>query len=115
MKEFTIDAEGKILGRVASEAAAILRGKNSTSFAPNKAPEVKVTITNASKLRLPEKKQREKIYTRFTGYPSGLRKRTMSEMIEKKGHEEVVRRAVYGMLPANRLRPVMMKNLMIAK
>ena len=111
--EYVIDATGKALGRVASEAAMVLRGKNDPSFAPHKLADSWVTIQHASKLALSEKKRDQKIYTRYTQYPGGLRKRTLEEVIEKKGYEEVVRKAVYGMLPANRLRPRMMKRLKI--
>jgi|TARA_Y100000310_G_scaffold345555_1_gene466517 large subunit ribosomal protein L13 len=111
----TIDAAEKSMGRVASEAAKFLIGKHDTSFARNVAPNVKVTITNASKVNLTEKKRTERSHERYTGYPGGLRTETLEEVIEKKGYEELFRHAVYGMLPANRLRSHMMNNLTIVE
>ncbi|MDP3955990.1 MAG: 50S ribosomal protein L13 [bacterium] len=111
--QYVIDAQGKQLGRVASEAAKALRGKNDPSFAPNKLADVWVKIENAKGLNITEKKADEKVYTRFSGYPSGLHKRTLGELIEKKGISEALTKAVYGMLPSNRLRPRMMKRLTI--
>lgn len=113
-KEHTIDAENKSLGRVATEVALVLRGKDSPSFERHIAPDVSVTVINAGKLSLTEKKQNDKVYTHYTGYPGGLRKTTLSELLEKKGPEEVVRKAVYGMLPNNKLRSKMLKNLHVA-
>ncbi|MEK7536081.1 MAG: 50S ribosomal protein L13 [Patescibacteria group bacterium] len=112
---FTIDAKDKTLGRVASEAAVALRGKSSASFERNVAPDVKVKIVNVAGMHIPEGKRKGKSYVRYTGYPGGLRSRTLEEMIEKKGIEEPLKLAVYGMIPNNKLRPVIMKNLIIEK
>ena len=115
MAEYIIDAAGKTLGRVASEAAKILMGKTSPDYTPNKRSDVKVTITNASKLYIREKKRAQKTYVSYTGYPGGLRKASLSQMIGKKGHAEPLRRAVYRMLPRNTFRTARMKNLHITK
>jgi large subunit ribosomal protein L13 len=112
-EKHTIDARGKRLGRVASEAAKLLMGKNSPEYAPHVARQVHVTIENASKLLLPEKKRLQTSYVRYSGYPGGQRVLTMDKMIEQKGHEEIVRKAVYGMLPGNRLRSDRMKRLSV--
>lgn len=109
----TIDATGKKLGRVASEAAMILMGKHKPSFVKHKIMGDEVKIENASKLDIDNKKKDSKIYTRYSGYPGGLKTETMSKVIENKGYKEVVERAVYGMLPNNKLRKQMMKNLEI--
>jgi large subunit ribosomal protein L13 len=114
-KEFTIDATGKAVGRVATEAAVILMGKNSPDFAKNKVLNHKVTIENASKAKISPKKMREVEYAKYSGYPGGLRFETMEKVIEKKGYEEVFKRAVYGMLPGNKLRSPRMKNLTVTE
>lgn len=114
-KEYIIDATGKALGRVATEAANILRGKNTTTFVKHLAPKVSVKIVNAGKLDLTQKKMREKIYRHYTGHPGGLRETSLTKLVEKKGWSEPLKKAVHGMLPANRLRAVMMKNLIITE
>ncbi|MCW9054751.1 MAG: 50S ribosomal protein L13 [Candidatus Pacebacteria bacterium] len=111
--EHTIDAQGKNLGRVASEAAHLLMGKDTTSFQKNVVADVTVKIANADKLAISPEKASKKVYTHYTGHPGGLRKRTLEEVVEKKGVGEVLRMAVYGMLPGNRLRAKRMKNLII--
>jgi len=108
-----IDAQNRSIGRVASEAAVALMGKDKVGYQPHVTPVDKVEITNASKASISGKKLKEKIYTRYTGYPSGLRERTLEEVIAKKGYEEVFKKAIYGMLPNNKLRPIMLKNLTI--
>lgn len=110
---YTIDATGRTLGRVASEAAHALLGKRSARFARNQALPMRVVIENAGKLHLTERHVQGKIYTRYTGYPGGLREMRMDEMIAKKGVEEVVRKTVDGMIPRNKLRTPRMKNLVV--
>ena len=114
-KEFTIDAEGKKLGRVATEVATILMGKNDPSFEKHTLSGNKVTIVNASKADISAKKLNEKEYGRYSGYPGGLKFDTMAKVIEKKGYAEVFRRAVFGMLPGNKLRQHIMKNLTVTE
>lgn len=114
-KEYVIDATGQALGRVATQAAEILRGKDTTDFAKNLAPKITVKIINAGKLKVTQKKMRDKIYTHYTGHPSGLRKTSLTRLVDKKGWSEPIKKAVYGMLPANRLRAVMIKNLIITE
>lgn len=109
----TIDATDRTLGRVASEAAHALLGKRSAQFVKNAAMPITVVIENASKLHLPKKRQEGKIYTRYTGYPGGLRETRMDMMIDKKGIEEVVRKTVDGMIPRNKLRTPRMKHLIV--
>ncbi|MBA3789084.1 50S ribosomal protein L13 [Patescibacteria group bacterium] len=110
---YTVDAQGRTLGRVASEAASALLGKKSAHYVQNLVLPVEVTITNASKLSLPEKRVAGKTYVRYTGYPGGLRETTMALLIDKKGIEEALRKAVDGMLPRNKLRNDRMKRLTI--
>ena len=109
----TIDAKGMTLGRVASKAAAALMGKNTTTFVKNKVAPLSVTITNASKTVLSPKKLREVEFARYSGYPGGLRYENLGEVIEKKGYKEMYKVAVYGMLPHNKLRSQMIKNLTV--
>ncbi len=113
MEKYTIDAKGKKLGRVATDAAHHLMGKHQTSFARNAVADVEVEIINAGELSISPKKLEQNKYIRYSGYPGGQKERTLQEVIDKKGHDEVVRKAVYGMLPGNRLRPLLMKRLTI--
>jgi large subunit ribosomal protein L13 len=111
-KEYTFDATGQSLGRMATEIAMTLRGKNEPSFKPNMAPHITVTIQNASKVAL-NKSQLEAEYKRYSGYPGGLRHESREHAIDRLGYKIIWEKAVYGMLPNNRLRAVMMKNLII--
>ncbi len=111
----TIDATNKKIGRVAQEAATILMGKDSPMYETNKIITEGVHIINASKADISEKKKLEKEYKWFTGYPSGLKTRTLDQMLAKRGVEEVYRKAIMGMLPKNRLRAEMIKKLKISE
>jgi len=111
----TIDATNRTLGRVASEAAHALLGKRSVHFVKHIAMPMTVTIANAGKIRFPAGRQEGKVYTRYSGYPAGLYKMTMKEMITKKGITEVVRKTVDGMIPRNKLRAPRMKNLIVTE
>lgn len=111
----TIDATNKKIGRVAQEAAMILMGKDSPMYEANIVTTEGVHIINASKADISEKKKKEKEYKWFTGYPSGLKTRSMNEMLEKRGVEEIYRKAIMGMLPKNRLRAQMIKKLKISE
>jgi large subunit ribosomal protein L13 len=110
---YVIDAKGGSLGRVASEAASALLGKKSAHYVQNLVLPVDVTIKNVGKMKMTEKRISGKAYQRYTGYPGGLRETSMSMMIDKKGIEEVMRIAVDGMLPRNKLRKDRMKRLTI--
>ena len=115
MTNYEIDAQNKRLGRLASEAAIILMGKNRADFVRNAIPEVKVKIRNAGKIFVTNKKKNDTIYKNYSGYPGGLRERTMKKIISDKGMKEVLRIAIRGMLPKNKLRDRMMKNLIITE
>jgi large subunit ribosomal protein L13 len=110
---YIIDAQGKKLGRVASEAAKFLRGKGAASFTPNELPDVDVEILNASKLSITEKKSAQTVYKRYSGYPGGLKSATLGEFVTKKGHGELVRKVVLGMLPRSRQRSRLIKRLVV--
>ncbi len=112
----TIDAKDQKIGRVASKVASLLMGKNLSSFVRNGFPEdVKVEIINASKCLVDPKQFKDKTFARYSGFPGGLVQQKMSNVVEKKGYSELFRMAVYGMIPGNRLRPKMMKNLVITE
>lgn len=110
---YTIDATDRTIGRVASEAAHALLGKRSVHFSKNSALPVHVVIQNASKLHLPTRRVKGKVYLRYTGYPGGQREMRMDEMIKRKGIAEVVRKTIDGMIPRNKLRAPRMKNLTV--
>ncbi|HUD04151.1 MAG TPA: 50S ribosomal protein L13 [Candidatus Paceibacterota bacterium] len=115
MKRYTIDATDKKIGRVSSEAAKILMGKNLPTYQANKVAETEVTIINASKASITEKKKDEKIYKHYSYHPGGLKRTPMKRMIEKKGYSELFKIAVKGMLPKNKLQPKMMKHLIVSE
>ena len=109
---YVVNAEGKILGRLASEVAKILRGKHKPYFAPHLDTGDYVIVINAAKIRVTGKKLDDKIYYRHSGYPGGLRSTTLAEMLKKRP-TRVMRLAVRGMLPHNRLGRAMMRKLKI--
>lgn len=106
-----IDATDKILGRLATEVAVLLRGKNKVGYAPHNDIGDFVTVENVDKLKFTGKKFTDKIYYRHTLYLGGLKKATMREISEKKGHAEIFRKAVMGMLTKNKLRARQIKRL----
>lgn len=111
--EYKLDATEQKLGRLATKIAGLLMGKDKTDFERNKVSGNKVTVENVSKLDISKKKIEQTGYNRYSGYPGGRRTEKMKEVINKKGLAEVLRKAVRGMLPGNKLRPIMMKNLII--
>ncbi len=113
--KYTLDAQNKRIGRIATEAAVFLMGKNLPDFKRNTIPEVKVEIKNSSKLLIDQNKKDQKTYSRYSGYPGGLRQPTMTQVIAKKGYSEILKEAVSGMLPKNKLRTKMMNNLTITE
>jgi large subunit ribosomal protein L13 len=105
-----IDAENAVLGRVSSQIAAILRGKNKTSFTPHADCGDHVIVINADKVRLTGNKMTDKVYVRHTGYPGGQRFSTPREVLAK-NPRGVIEAAVKGMLPKNRLGRRLFTNL----
>ena len=99
---YVVDAEGKTLGRLATQIADALRGKRKPEYTPHCDTGDFVVVVNAEKIRVTGNKLNDKIYYRHSGYPGGLRSRTLAEMLERRP-EEVIRKAVKGMLPRNRL------------
>lgn len=108
-----IDATNKKLGRVASQTAVFLMGKNKIDFARNKISGSIVEIINGSKVDINDKKLSQKRYARYSGYPGGFKEPSMKNIIDKKGYGEIFKLAVYGMLPSNKLRRKLMKNLIV--
>jgi large subunit ribosomal protein L13 len=113
--EFTIDAQGKMVGRIASEAAHILMGKNNPTFEKNTASSNRVRIINAGKAVVSEKKQEEVTYARYSGYPGGFKEDKMSDIIAKNGVRDIIERAVHGMIPNNKLKKEVMKHLVVSE
>ena len=111
-KWYVIDAKGKPLGRVASKAATMLRGKHKATFTPHVDCGDNIIIINASEVELTGNKLDQKIYYNHSGYTGGLRERTAKVMLEKYP-EEMMERAVKGMLPHNRLGRKMGKKLFV--
>ena len=112
---YTIDAAGKALGRVAAEAAKALMGKARADYTPHKNSGVKVTVTNAGKLRLTEKKRAQKVYRHYSGFPGGQKRETLASLTARKGRGEAIRRAVERMLPRNTMRVARLKNLTVTE
>ena len=111
-KWYLIDAEGETLGRLATKVATILRGKHKVTYTPHVDCGDYVIIINASKISLTGKKLDDKVYYNHSGYPGGLRERTAKEMVNNYP-EEMVERAVKGMLPKGRLGRKMAKKLFV--
>ena len=111
-KWYLIDAEGETLGRLATKAATILRGKHKVTYTPFVDCGDYVIIVNASKINLTGKKLNDKVYYNHSGYPGGLRERNTKEMVEKYP-EEMLERAIKGMLPNGRLGRQMGKKLFV--
>ena len=109
-KKHEIDASGKILGRLATEIAGLLRGKHKVDFDYHIDNGDFVVIANAKKIKVTGNKLQQKLYRHHSGYPGGLKEMTMEKLF-KKDPAEVLRRAVYNMLPKNKLRQHMIKRL----
>jgi large subunit ribosomal protein L13 len=99
---YVVDAEGQTLGRLATRIADTLRGKRKPEYTPHIDTGDFVVVVNADKISVTGKKLQQKIYYRHSGYPGGLRERTLAEELERRP-TEVLRKAVKGMLPRNRL------------
>ena len=109
---FIVDAAGQTLGRLATEIAYTLRGKHLPTYTPHVNPQAHVVVINAAGVQLTGKKWTDKKYHRHTGYIGGLKTVTAQELRDKKP-EELIRHAVHGMLPKNRLGACLMTNLRI--
>ena len=111
-KWYVVDAEGKTLGRLASEVAMVLRGKRKPTYTPHVDCGDYVIVINAEKVEVTGKKRKEKIYKRHTGYPGGLREVTF-EKLQARTPEEIISHSDKGMLPDGRLGRQMFKKLKV--
>ena len=109
---FLVDAEGQVLGRLATEIAARLRGKHKPVYTPHVDTGDFIVVANAGKVVLTGNKLRDKIYYHHTGYPGGIKSVSAGKLLQEKP-EEVLRKAVRGMLPKNTLGRAMLKKLKI--
>jgi large subunit ribosomal protein L13 len=107
-----VDATGQTLGRLATRIADTLRGKHKPEYTPHCDVGDFVVVVNAEKISVTGKKRDEKLYHRHSGYPGGLRSRTLAEMLERRP-EEVIRLAVKGMLPRNRIARAQLRKLKV--
>lgn len=111
-KWYVVDADGEVLGRLASQVALILRGKHKPEFTPHLDMGDHVVIVNADKIRITGDKSDQKRYTRYSGYPGGLAVRTMTQVLASHP-DRVIKTAVKGMLPKNKLGRQMFRKLKV--
>ena len=109
---YVVDAEAQTLGRLATQIAGVLRGKGKPAYTPHVDTGDFVIVVNAEKVHVTGKKLDQKIYYRHSGYPGGLRERTLREQLDRRP-EEVLRKAVKGMLPKNKLASAQLRKLKI--
>lgn len=109
---YVVDANGRILGRLATEIARRLRGKHKPEFTPHVDTGDYIIVVNAEKIRVTGKKLKDKLYQHHTGYIGNLKTRTLEEMLAK-APEQVITKAVKGMLPKNKLGAAMLKKLRV--
>jgi large subunit ribosomal protein L13 len=113
-REYKINASERVLGRLASEIAVVLREKNSAKFLPYVMPKNEVIVFNTDKIKVTGKKMKQKVYRHHTGYPGGLKEENLRKLFGRDSRQ-VLWRAVYGMLPKNRTRDKIIKNLKLYK
>jgi len=113
-KYHLFDAEGKILGRLATEIAKVLRGKNKVDFTPNVDGGDFAVVINSDKIKVTGNKMEGKVYHRYSGYPGGITSIEFKDQLEKDSRK-IIQTAVYGMLSKNKLRNRMMTRLLIYK
>lgn len=111
--KYIIDTTNKSLGRSASEAAIALMGKKLPDYKRNAVAQVEVHVTNVSRMRISTRKLSDKIFRHHTGYRGGLKEMNLERFIKERGYKELFRKTVYGMLPTNKLRSKIIKNLHI--
>lgn len=107
-----IDAKDKIVGRLATRIAVLLQGKHRPDYQPHQVAPVYVVVTNTNKVALTGRKEEQKMYRRYSGYPGGLRERS-AKQVRAKDSTRLVREAVFGMLPKNSLRKLRILHLKI--
>jgi len=112
---YVVDANGLVLGRMATEIAKLLRGKHKPTYTPNMDCGDDIIVINAEKVKLTGKKDANKTYYRHTGYPGGLKSQKASDILEGKNPEKVVKLAIKRMIPNNPLGRKQLKNLKVYK
>ena len=112
MERIVIDAKGRAPGRVATEVVSVLTGKGDAAWAPHRLPDIAVTVINAAAIRISPRVVRSKLYRRHSQHPGGFREEPVARLFARHP-EEVLRKAVYGMLPRNRLRARALRHLSI--
>lgn len=110
----TFDASGQVLGRLATQVASVLMGKAKSNFTTHINVGDKVIVINAEKIKVTGNKSEAKKYYRHSGYPGGFREETLGSLLERKP-EDIIKNAVWGMLPTNKLRAVRFANLYVYK
>lgn len=111
-KWYVVDAEGELVGRLATRIASVLRGKHKPEYTPHADTGDYIIVLNADKVRFTGDKINQKTYQRYSGYPGGQKERTAKEMLEKKPFD-ILEKAVRGMLPKNKLGRAMIKKLFL--
>ncbi len=111
-KWYLIDASGKTLGRLSTQIAMILMGKNKPNYTPNIISGDMVVVINSAKIKVSGNKLTDKFYYRHSGYPGGIKETSLRELLQKDPNQ-VIRHAVAGMLPKNKLQAQMLKNLKV--
>lgn len=111
-KEIIIDAKYKKLGRVASEVALVLRGKTSADFLPHRVEFPKVFVTNIDELNLSQEKLKKIFFISYSGYPGGQKEKS-AHSVAQKDKKELLLKAISGMIKRNRLKKIMIKNLVL--
>lgn len=111
-RHYVVDAEGQVLGRLASQVASVLRGKHKTNYSPHLDVGDYVIVVNAAKIKLTGRKLEQKTYFRHSGYPKGFKQVPMKKLMQTRP-EQVVRRAIKGMLPKTKLGRKMIKKLRV--
>ena len=109
---YIVDAKDKVLGRLATKVASVLRGKDKVIYSPHQDTGDEVIVINAAKVKVTGKKMEQKLYKRYSAYPGGLNQETMATMLKKKP-EYIIRHAVMGMLPGNKLGEKLLKKLRV--
>ncbi len=112
--KYELDATNQTIGRLATQISTLLRGKNLASYAPNIMPRSEVTVKNIDKIKFTGSKFQKKVFYHYSGYHGGLKERKLSGLWAQ-NPKLVVRKSVYGMLPKNKLRDKIIKNLKFAK
>ena len=110
LKSYTIDASNRVVGRLASEVATIIRGKTSAEYSPHVLPQVNVTILNIDKIKISEKKLDSTFYYHYSGYPGGMKSRSVRDFFEK-SPKSLFLKVIDNMIPANKLKKSILKRI----